>query len=235
MKKRIPTIFRTLCILGATTLAAIGNAAVSTAKNTTEKNAAVTVLDSAPVENVIVNQAETAAPDAEQPGIQARWINDTDFRGVTQTFLWQGGEGGEGTFSALGVRISPEKNPKIQYKQPQRFTLDVQELNPRQTVARTLASVGFTLVPEMAQPGKYLLIRLPGPVKMNDGGRYGFYIRPDEKNPGNRVAFATNGKDAGDGFPNGAAAQTNAPGLLAAGVRYGRSPMNFDVTFFLQK
>lgn len=199
------------------------------ASSTFAQSPVISVLAMPPAGNVAVQQAEAVPAGVDSGGIQARWPDEDQFRGLSQTFVWKGGD----PLSAIGLRISADQNKRFKFRYPQKYALDVQKLSDRRVVLKTLASVELTLQPDLVQPERFLVITLPALIELNAGDLYGFNLRPLEVNPHNHIIVSIGGNGEGHRFADGVANQTGVPGLISAGQSYGNAIADFDLTFFL--
>lgn len=191
--------------------------------------ASLTVVPALPASGVVVSQSVAVPSGVDSGGIQVRWLDDQQFRGLTQTFVWRS----DSTLATIGLRVSTDQNQRYKFAHAQKYVLDVQELGANRTVLQTLASIELTLEPRYIQPDHYFVIALKIPIKLRNQGSYGFNLRPAEANAHNHIIVSTGGNGKGESFADGVANQTGVPGLITAGARYGNAKADFDLTFFL--
>ncbi|MDR2675913.1 MAG: IPT/TIG domain-containing protein, partial [Opitutaceae bacterium] len=145
------------------------------------------------VQPVVYNTSGTSTAEITE-GTQARYLNATDYRAVSQTFTWRG----DRNLTGVGIRVAPDQNTpggNTYTAGDQLWALDVQELDATRKVVSTLVSATVTISPAHVQPDKYINITLAAPLPLVNGGVYGFRIRPAEiKN--NRILVATSGSSA---------------------------------------
>lgn len=113
--------------------------------------------------------------------VSARFTNESDLRGLAQTFVWNSDSG----LSGIGIKIGNGMDGK-QFFSAQTYTLDIQELNGSvvgRRVVETIASLSVVIDSDAVVPGEYLFIALPEPILLEDGKSYGFHLRPAEINP----------------------------------------------------
>lgn len=138
--------------------------------------ASVAIFDRPPSSGVVV---EVTAENTELEPVQARWMTTDNpanaKRGVSQVFSWTSPAG----LALIGLKLDAFDHPLNKgLIAPQKWALDIQELDEARRVKADVISLQCEITPGKYKPGKYLVIRPAHPVRLRQGGRYGFCLRP---------------------------------------------------------
>jgi len=192
-------------------------------------------LAEAPDGEAAVSNVEQAT---EFEPVQARWRNwdaketgkpeATDRRGISQMFTWPSTQG----LKELGLRADAFEHPLNRgVVSPQKWAIDIQRLNEQGEVVDTVATLPVQLNPGDYRRGEYLVFDFSPAIKLMEGGRYGFHLRPESIVDGQRLYFS---RTAAGSTPKlgGGAVQTPGGKLTRYHQQSGEG-QQYDLIFFL--
>lgn len=140
--------------------------------------------------------------------VSSRFTNDSDLRGLAQTFVWNS----QSALTGIGIKVGSGIDWK-RFSSPQPYALDIQELDGSlagRRVQQTLATLPVVITPEAVVPGEYLFIAFPEPILLENGKSYGFHLRPTEVNPRSWlfVLMTSSDTSVSSAYPKGVSCQT---------------------------